>query len=541
MTTTNLINNVRCLPSQILTAMGIKLRSRRRSMRPAMTTTVESLETRDLMSVSSVWLSGSTLVVKAYDSPTSVEIDKSGKNVVVTDTDTHKTWSFATKKVNVVEFQGGAGNDRFDNNFVDMRVKAYGAGGNDYLEGGNANDYFDGGNGDDVIVGGGGRDVLFGGNGNDILRGGAGNDEISGENGDDWIECGSGDDKAWGGRGDDVLLGNNGDDYLDGDDGDDHLNGGAGDDSLFGGNGADVLITIDGGNRDSARGGAGADAIWADDGDTVSVVQSVDKVHHVASFANGADRSLNGDRIADPTVLPGHTTRQFANNPLFSTDGPSKSDVRQGHLSDCYMLAGLAAIAMDNPDAVRQHIVDFDDGTYGVRMGDSFYRVDADLAVQTSTSTTPAYASLGKQNSMWVAIYEKAWAHYRRGANTFASIEGGWSVEINRAFGSTSAGQRSFGSFHSATALAEEIANRCGGREAVTLGLSSGSGAPLFLHHAYTVVSVVRDFSDRVVTITLRNPWGIDGAGNDGNDDGYVTVTPRQLFGYSGHLDFGRV
>jgi hypothetical protein len=542
MTTSNLIDVCRSLPSQILSAMGMKLRSRRRALRPAFFSSVETLETRDLMSVSSVWLSGSTLFVKANDSSTSVEIDKSGKNVVVTDETTHKSWSYASKKVSIVEFQGGAGNDRFENNYADMRVRAYGAGGHDYLGGGSGNDYFEGGSGDDVIEGGSGKDVLFGGKGNDILRGGSGNDQIEGENGDDRIEGGSGDDRVWGGWGNDVLLGNNGDDYLDGDDGDDHLNGGAGDDSLFGGNGADVLITIDGSNRDSARGGAGADVIWADASDTVSVVQSADKVHYVGRFANGADRSLNGDRIADPTVLPGHTTRQFANNPLFASNGPTKVDITQGALGDCYMLAGLAAIAMDNPHAIRQHIVDFDDGTYGVRMGDSFYRVDNDLAVSFQSSTSPAYAKLGQENSMWVAVYEKAWAHYRTGANTFASIVGGWGVEVNRAFGSTSAGSKSISSFRSATALAEEIANRLGNHEAVTMGFSSGTGAPLILRHAYTVVSVARDMADRILTITLRNPWGWDGAGNDGNvNDGLVTVTPNQLYGYSGHLDFGRV
>jgi hypothetical protein len=32
------------------------------------------------------------------------------------------------------------------------------------------------------------------------------------------------------------------------------------------------------------------------------------------------------------------------------------------------------------------------------------------------------------------------------------------------------------------------------------------------------------------VSITLRNPWGNDGAGNDGNTaDGYVTVTGEQF------------
>ena len=48
----------------------------------------------------------------------------------------------------------------------------------------------------------------------------------------------------------------------------------------------------------------------------------------------------------------------------------------------------------------------------------------------------------------------------------------------------------------------------------------------------YTVMYVTCDSSGVVTSITLRNPWGYDGAGNDSNPyDGLVTVTPDQLFG----------
>ena len=109
------------------------------------------------------------------------------------------------------------------------------------------------------------------------------------------------------------------------------------------------------------------------------------------------------------------------------------TDVVQGNLGDCYFLAGLAAVADDTPHAIRQSVVDFHDGTYGVRFGNNFYRVDSDLPVASSTSRTPSYAKLGANNSMWVAIMEKAFAHYRKGSNSYASIESGWSVEVNRA------------------------------------------------------------------------------------------------------------
>jgi hypothetical protein len=543
---TNLIHAVGSQLKNFVSAEMFRIRPRARRRPASAMPGIETLERRDLMSVSSLWFSGSTLVVKSNNTATSAEVHRSGSSVVIDDLITHKSYSFASSLVGAVEFQGGSGSDRFVNNISSLRIQAYGNGGNDYLEGYDSADYFNGGAGDDTLVGYGGDDVMWGGSGNDSLRGMNGHDQLMGEAGNDRLEGGDGNDKVWGGIGNDVLLGGNGIDQLMGDDGDDRLNGGADQDSLWGGNGADVLIAIDNATSDFCQGDAGADIIWVDrngaSNDRLAGNTSTDKVQYVTGFANGADRTLNGDRIADPTVKSGHTQRQFANNPLFSAAGPSYSDIRQGALGDCYMLAAVSAIARDNPHALRQNIVDFDDGTYGVRVGNNFYREDNDLAVASSNSSTPAYAGLGRENSMWVAVYEKAWAHYRTGANTFASIEGGWGVEVNRAFGSTSAGERNIGSFGSAAAMAEEIANRWGGRQAVTIGILSGNGANLVTGHMYTVISVARDFTDRILTITLRNPWGVDGGGNnDGNNDGLVTVTPAQLFRYTGRLNWGRV
>jgi hypothetical protein len=294
----------------------------------------------------------------------------------------------------------------------------------------------------------------------------------------------------------------------------------------------------------------GNDIVWVDQNasvaDDVAGVTPAEKVQYVRSFSNAADRTLDGDRIADSAVKSGHTYRRFANNPLFSSTGPAPTDVQQGALGDCYFLAALAAVADDSPHTLRQNIADFDDGTYGVRLGNEFYRVDNDLPVYNSSSTSPAYAGLGRENSMWVAVVEKAFAHYRTGANSYASLEGGWGFEGNRALGSTSIGDRDFRSYSSAAALANEIFTRWSRAEAVTIGFLGerirGAGAPLVMGHMYTVMSVLRNAAGAVASITLRNPWGIDGAGRDSNpNDGLVTVTPDQLYRYYGRVNWGRV
>jgi hypothetical protein len=92
-------------------------------------------------------------------------------------------------------------------------------------------------------------------------------------------------------------------------------------------------------------------------------------------------------------------------------------------------------------------------------------------------------------------------------------------------------GYASTGIFSSSNAntLMTWIKNQLSAGKAVTFAAQStkDSSIPLIGEHAYTVVSVNTDANGNM-TLTLRNPWGIDGAGNDGNDDGYVTVTAAQ-------------
>ncbi len=178
-----------------------------------------------MMAVSQLWMSGSTLCIKTDDASTSVEVRQVGSNVVVNEVGTSRTWNYSASNVGRLQFQGGAGNDRFVNLLTNTPVHGWGYGGNDYLEGYNGADFFDGGDGDDTLVGFGGNDQLYGGNGNDTIRGGSGNDELVGQAGNDQLRGDSGDDRIWGGSGNDVLLGGDGNDQLVGEDGNDRLNG----------------------------------------------------------------------------------------------------------------------------------------------------------------------------------------------------------------------------------------------------------------------------------------------------------------------------
>lgn len=157
-----------------------------------------------------------------------------------------------------IYFVGYGGNDWFQTNTSsNIRVTAYGMGGNDTLIGSSGNDTLSGGYGQDYLYGYYGDDALYAGDGwsesddsVNYLYGGYGSDTLRG---------GSYYDELYGESGYDELYGNGGNDWLDGGTYTDYLEGGAGTDSLFGGEGDDDLNGGDDGCRDYLNGGTGND------------------------------------------------------------------------------------------------------------------------------------------------------------------------------------------------------------------------------------------------------------------------------------------
>jgi hypothetical protein len=264
-----------------------------------------------------------------------------------------------------------------------------------------------------------------------------------------------------------------------------------------------------------------------------------DAVHRVDSFDTAASVSstpaavqqagFKAIDLPDPELTSTSMKyRNFSTQPLFSRSGPKANDVRQGAVGDCYFLAVLSSIAKTDPGMIRRSVASLGDGTYAVqfvRAGRKvFVRVDADLP--TWGGANLAYAAYGAQQSIWVPILEKAFAIFRTGQARYASIAGGWMTEVYAAFGraSTTAWKAA-----SAQALLQTVKQDLAAGQSVTWGVFTvPKGAPLISGHAYSVDSVVTDSAGNLTGLRLRNPWGTDGAGNDGANDGYVTLTPTQ-------------
>ena len=432
---------------------------------------------------------------------------------------------------------GGDGNDTLNASDV----------GNCTLDGGFGDDYLYGWQGNDVLRGSWGNDELHGYTGNDSLYGYTGNDRLYGEDGDDLLRGEWDNDAVMGGNGNDTCYGDDGHDWVWGEYGNDKLYAGAGDDGMLGGPGNDVLVSVGGGQYDAVWGESGFDSFWVDaeptesinDADYAEVVSG--NVHRVSGFmterfTNGSpwawdwtyqtpSRELNGQNYRDPDG--GSNYVNFSNRPLFNTFGPTKDDIDQNGLGDCYFLATLSAVAKKNANRIRQSVVELGDGTYGVRFysggAERYLRLDGDLP--TNGAGSPVYAGLGMGNSTWVAVMEKAWAHFRRNEGTWTSTEAGWMDEAFSALNTSTATLDVdwwYKLWNNSDGLWQYVCDRLNEGRAVTVGTHSGASALVGLH-AYLVDSVYMSGTTKMVR--LRNPWG--GAGAAG---AYVNISAQQLY-----------
>jgi hypothetical protein len=344
-----------------------------------------------------------------------------------------------------------------------------------------------------------------------------------------------------------TLMGGNGNDTLVSGSGNDNLYaGGTGKKMLVAGTGNDVLVSL-GATAATLVGGAGHDSFWTDNNAAEKVTKVTPAetrsgaVHKLNGFYNQGSavaaskpgamaKTLTVHRVSEPATEKGVSYANFSNDPLFADNGPTEADVKQGNVGDCYFLAVLSSVAKVDARRIRESIVDLGDGTYAVQLAKNghnvFVRVDAQLPTWSGVDVT--YAALGNQNSLWAALMEKAYCYVRTGTVSYASIDTGWMDEAYMTLGATPA---SIYSADSAGSLMSQIQSQLKAGKSVTYATATApAGSALLDAHAYVVESVGLDAKGALATLRLRNPWGIDGAGSDGRDDGYVTVTAAQAF-----------
>ncbi len=207
----------------------------------------------------------------------------------------------------------------------------------------------------------------------------------------------------------------------------------------------------------------------------------------------------------------------FASDPLFSSAGPSYSDLAQGDLGDCYLLSALGSIAKASPQDIENMFINNGDGTYTVRFFTSsgtadYVTVNTALPVSSSKGSSLIYSNLGVGNSLWLPLAEKAYAQWnetgnegRGGKNDYASTEGGWMGDVYGQVLGYSA--QNVYSMSSSTQLINAVTTSA---DAVTIGTDGtfnySSSTGLYGDHAYVVLS----YNSSTQLFQLYNPWGID-------------------------------
>jgi hypothetical protein len=321
-----------------------------------------------------------------------------------------------------------------------------------------------------------------------------------------------------------LIYGGTGDDTIVGGAGNDEIWGGGGVDSITAGSGNDTIVTY-GDQSATVAGGSGFDSFWVNPTDTLENVTAAEtaggNVHLVANVST----------MPEPTIgIGGISYQSFAGDPLFSPAGPSPNDVVQGDSGDCYFVATLSAMAQTDPNLIQQSIVQLSDGTFLVQFQNGSTMIDehVDAQLPAYSDGQPIFAQLGADNSLWVAIMEKAFAVYRDGADSYANISSGWMSEVYSDFGLSS--ESDYAAFDSSQAeymdtIQEDLLL---GQVVTAAVIDVPSGAPLIADHAYSVVSVTV-VDGAVTAVTLRNPWGTVGV--DGlTNGGYVTITAAQAY-----------
>lgn len=199
------------------------------------------------------------------------------------------------------------------------------------------------------------------------------------------------------------------------------------------------------------------------------------------------------------------------------------SDVNQGAMGDCYVMAALAAVAQRNPDILSKNIKDNGNGTYDVTMYEKRWwdpigifgreaktvKVDNEFPMQYGS---PALAGYGDTENgkpeLWAMIMEKAYAQTHRNGSYNGIGNGGTPGAALSAF----SGKDSDSHLAMFTSI-DKLAKWDGEGQAISVGTKPEiltKNDPLYQSgklvpgHAYWVEKVDKDKK----TVTVANPWG---------------------------------
>lgn len=217
-------------------------------------------------------------------------------------------------------------------------------------------------------------------------------------------------------------------------------------------------------------------------------------------------------------------------------DGFTADDVIQGSLGDCYVIASLSALAVAQPDVLKNAIKANGDGTYTVNLFDRAQgaaqptpvSITVDDAIPTMNGR-PIYSRDRDGGEKWVALFEKAFAQWKGGYE--ALDQGGYCDEVISAITGRAATREGF-TPGDTNGVFERMKTAFAEGKAVTAGTTEDqnilANTDLSPGHAYAVLGLVEENGQKFVE--LRNPWGVSSASSNGfGDDGRMKIPADQF------------
>lgn len=331
-----------------------------------------------------------------------------------------------------------------------------------------------------------------------VFRGGAGNDSFYNLTSNLRVI-------AHGGAGNDILSGGPLNDQLFGDGGDDYLYGNGGNDSLFGGDGNDRLF-----------GGAGLDQLFGNAGDDFLDAGSPGEA------VNGGD---------------GYDFNAY----VVAVNGATRDDIRQGGGPTCWALCAISSIAVNTDLSSRITYLGY--GSYKVSLFDDQGQPATQYVYfDGSRNNADPVFDANQEGESWVVITQRAVLQQLNLSIT--DPPGGNPANAQRVLLGREPEQYSppadtpffgpnAGAERMRTALAQgRPVDMCTWSDPNSLATDR-----LVAWHCYSVVKVDVQVTWRSIgfiqlptynyTVTVRNPWGYDGAGaaDDNPNDGLVTLS----------------
>jgi hypothetical protein len=211
---------------------------------------------------------------------------------------------------------------------------------------------------------------------------------------------------------------------------------------------------------------------------------------------------------------------------LFGVSGPQYSDIIQGDIGDCWVLASLAETATRNPAEITSMFVVNGDGTWSVRFyhngSPDWVTVDNQLPGGGATYDNP------QNGVLWVALAEKAFAQENAsgwlatalpGRNSYNALDGGDPADALTAV----TGHVAQDNYVTGSAMAAAWKH---GNLIVLTSVNNPPDHSIVGYHAYSVVN----YEAATDTYTLFNPWGVDGGYNGTSFyPGFITIKGSRL------------